>query len=362
MLFVLHKMLAYDLMQASFHLLQVLAMTDENYHAKGGAARARSLTPEQRSEIAKKAAKARWEDDSPVATHEGVFSIGNTEIFAAVLPDGSRIISQAALLRAIGRSRSPKAGTGILNTVDKLPFFLQAKALGPFIDNELIESTTPVFFKTENGKKSVGYKAEALPAVAETYLRMRDGYHEVGKAVPKSLQHIVKASDLITRGLAQVGIVALIDEATGYRQQLEHQELQRILDKWMTGYARKWAKTFPDQFWEKLLRVKGFETYIGHPRPQFVGHWVNDIVYKRLAPGVHKKVKDLNPSKNGTRKHKHHQFLSEDHGVPELKEHIMRAMTLFDVVLATGQDLELLLDKVMPRYGDSLQLDLDHRD
>jgi hypothetical protein len=339
----------------------MLAMSDDNYHSKGGEARARSLTPQQRSEIAKNAAKARWEDASPVATHEGVFAIGDTEIFAAVLPDGSRIISQAALLRAIGRSRSPKAGTGILKTVDKLPFFLQAKALSPFIDNDLIESTKPVFFKTESGKKSVGYKAEALPAVAETYLRMRDGYHESGSVVPKTLQHIVKACDLVTRGLAQVGIVALIDEATGYRQQLENKELQRILDKWMTGYARKWAKTFPDLFWEKLLRVKGYESYIGHPRPQFVGHWVNDIVYKRLAPGVHSKVKDLNPRKDGARKHKHHQFLSEDHGVPELKEHILRAMTLFDVSIATGHNIELLLDKVMPRYGDSLQLDLDER-
>jgi len=333
-------------------------MKDDNYHSKGGTARANSLTPEQRKEIARKAALARWEDDSPTATHEGSFTIGSTEINAAVLPDGSRVISQAAFLRAIGRSRSPKAGTGVFSTVDSKPFFLQARALDPFIDNELLESTKPVFFKTDKGKKAVGYKAEALPAVAETDLRLRDHYYSLNRSVPKSVAHIVRACDLVTRALAQVGIVALIDEATGYRQQLEHRELQKILDKWMTGYARKWAKTFPDEFWEKLLRVKGQESYIGHPKPQFVGHWVNDIVYKRLAPGVLSKVRELNPKKNGGRKYKHHQFLSEDHGVPELKEHLMKAMTLFDVALATGQDLDLLLDKVLPRYGDSLMLDL----
>ncbi len=96
----------------------------ESKQTKGGKARAKALSPERRSEIAEKAAEARWSSDAPRALCEGPVSIGPSTIEAAVLPGGTRVLSQADFLRSIGRSRSPKAGTGILSTVDDLPFFL----------------------------------------------------------------------------------------------------------------------------------------------------------------------------------------------------------------------------------------------
>jgi hypothetical protein len=41
--------------------------------------------------------------------------------------------------------QSRKAGTGVLSTVDGLPFFLLADALKPYISEELRMSTTPIF-------------------------------------------------------------------------------------------------------------------------------------------------------------------------------------------------------------------------
>ena len=120
--------------------------------AKGGKARAEVLSPEKRREIAKKAAQSRWDGNLEIATHEGEFSIGNSKISCANLPNKKRIITQAAFLRALGRSRSPKAGTGVLKTVDDLPFFLQAEALKPFIIEELYTSTKPIFYKSKSGK------------------------------------------------------------------------------------------------------------------------------------------------------------------------------------------------------------------
>lgn len=137
----------------------------ENPKAKGGYARAESLSPEERSEIARKAAMARWSENMEKATHDGKLKIGNKTIMAAVLPDGQRLLSQGTFLRAIGRSRTPKAGTGGLTTVDGLPFFLQAEQLKPFISDELRMSTTPVHFRLKSGQKSIGYKAESLPMV-----------------------------------------------------------------------------------------------------------------------------------------------------------------------------------------------------
>ena len=341
----------------------IMGEADEIEHegkAAGGHARMNALSPEERKEMARKAAEARWEGDAPTALYEGTFNIGNTEVSAAVLADGTRIITQATFLRALGRSRSPKAGTGVLSSVDGLPFFLQADALKPFINNELVASTKPVFYRYKSGKKAVGYRAHLLPEVAEVYLRLRDHHVDAGKPVPKMFREIISACDLLTRALAQVGIAGLVDEATGYQQVREHDALQKILDKWLNGYAQRWAKTFPDLFWEKLLRAKGYESYIGLRRPQFVGHWVNDVVYARLAPGILKKVRDLNPKiKDGGRKHKHFQFLTDDHGIPELREHLTKIMTIADISAATSQDFNLLMDKVLPRYGDTIEMPLD---
>jgi len=334
--------------------------SDISGKAVGGHARANALTAEERSEIAKKAAAARWAEGSPTALYEGSFKIGNKEISAAVLADGTRLITQSTFLLALGRSRTPKAGTGVMCNVAGLPFFLQAEVLRPFIDRQLMESTRPVFYRYKSGRKAVGYKASLLPEVAEVYLRFRDHHVEIGKPVPKTFRDIIAACDLLTRALAQVGIAGLVDEATGYQRVREHDALQKILDQWLNGYAQKWAKTFPDIFWEKLLRAKGYESYIGLRRPQFVGHWVNDVVYSRLAPGILKKVRELNPKdREGARKYKHFQFLTDDHGIPELREHLTKVMTLADVSIATGQDFDRLLNQVLQKYGDTIEMPLE---
>src|SRR4051812_26837428 len=117
-----------------------------NPKAKGGHARALALSKKERQESARLAAMARWSADLPRATHEAPVRIGGAEIMAAVLPDGTRLLSQGTFLRALGRSRTPKAGTGGFSTVDALPFFLQADQLSPFITEELRLSTNSIIF------------------------------------------------------------------------------------------------------------------------------------------------------------------------------------------------------------------------
>jgi hypothetical protein len=142
--------------------------------AKGGVARAASLTGEERRQIARKAAATRWSKDMPYATHEGPVKIGDVVIPAANLSDGTRVLSQGQFLQAIGRSRSPKAGTGVYTVVDELPFFLQATTLKPFISDELLQSTKPIFYRTKSGSQAVGYDALLLPRVCNVYLDYRN--------------------------------------------------------------------------------------------------------------------------------------------------------------------------------------------
>ena len=79
-------------------------MTEESPQAAGGNARRDALTPEQRKDIARKAADARWGAEVPQASHDGVVKIGNKEMYAAVLPNGKRLLSQGQFLQALGRS------------------------------------------------------------------------------------------------------------------------------------------------------------------------------------------------------------------------------------------------------------------
>src|SRR5437870_3664560 len=140
---------------------------------KGGEARAAKLSTEQKKNIARRAADARWGADLPQASHDGPLPIGDAVLTAAVLPNGKRLLSQGTLLEAIGRSPRPKAGTGVM-AVDGLPSFLQAEVLKPFITEELMQSTTPIVFKLRNGSRTAGYDAMLLPMVCEVYLKFRD--------------------------------------------------------------------------------------------------------------------------------------------------------------------------------------------
>lgn len=327
---------------------------EENKKARGGHARARALSPSRRKEIASIAATSRWNIDVPQAEYEGDFDIApNRTLSAAVLPNGKRLLVQATFLRTIGRSRSPKAGTGVLSTVDGLPFFLQAETLKPYISEELMQSTTPIFFVTKSGKRMVGYDAELLPMVAEVYLKMRDDLLEKKKPIPGQYLHIIKACDVVMRGLARVGIIALIDEATGYQDVRDRLALQAILDKFMRKEFAAWAKRFPVEFYKEIFRLRGWEWRgMKVNPPQIVAKYTNDIVYTRLTPGLLEELERKNPkNEKGHRRVKHHQWLTEDVGHPALAQHLYAVIGLMRIADDKGWDqFKTMLDRAYPRY------------
>ena len=51
---------------------------------------------------------------------------------------------------------------------------------------------------------------------------------------------------------AKVGLIALIDEATGYQYERETDALQIKLRTFIAAELREWEKTFPDELWEDL--------------------------------------------------------------------------------------------------------------
>lgn len=334
-------------------------MSDEvTGRAKGGVARAAKLSKEEKRKIAKKAADARWSKDLPKATHEGRVRIGDAEIPAANLTDGRRVLSQGQFLRAIGRSSTPKAGTGALATLDELPSFLQAKALEPFISNELRESTKPIFYLDKSGNRAVGYDALILPMVCNVYLDYRNAELVTNKRVPARYMHIIDACDMLSRGLQRLGIIGLVDEATGFQATRDKEALQEILDRFLRKELATWAKRFPDEFYEHIFRLRGWEWKgRGKNPPQVVASYTKDIVYARLAPNILEELERRNPIEKGRRKGAHHQWLTDDVGHPALAQHLHAVITLMRVSKNWAQ-FKLMLDLAHPKRGDTLQLPL----
>lgn len=323
----------------------------------GGIARAKKMNKKQLSEQGKRAASARWakEKGVPQATHSGELQIGDIVIECHVLEDGTRVLTQQGLYKSLGRAGNPKTNAETRG-ISNLPVFLQGKSLQPFINEDVKALSDPVKFRIAQGGQALGFKADLLPHICNICLDARDA-----GALHYSQNTMAERCKILSRGLAVVGITALVDEATGYQEVRDRLALQKILDRYLTDEWAKWTKTFPDEFYRNLFRLKGIEyPPASGKKPSYVGHWTNDIVYSRLAPGVLKELRKKNPrNESGNRSRRHHQHLTRDYGHPVLQEHLSNVIFLMKGCSTWG-DFKTRLDAAKAKFGDTMQLPLDN--
>ena len=222
----------------------------------GGDARAKALSAEQRTEISKRAALSRWSKDVPKATHEGQLKIGDRIIECAVLEGGIRVLSEREVTKALGGKRGGSHWKRIKQNPDgaDLPVYLSANNLKPFISEELSLALKPILYVPKTGGALAhGLRAETLPKVCNVFLAARDvdGLH------PSQFKIAVEA-DTLVRGLAEVGIIALVDEATGFQRDRAKDALAKILEEFIGKDLRKWTSTFPIEFYEQIFRLRGW--------------------------------------------------------------------------------------------------------
>ena len=328
---------------------------DNSPQSLGGQARAKALSKERRSEIARKSASTRWEQAKglPVATHgspDRPLRIGNVEIPCFVLEDGRRVLIQTGVINALGMSHGGSYSKG----GDRLARFAGQNRLSSFISNDLIERTAnPIRFRTARGGLAYGYEATILADLCEVVLAAR----EAG-VLQKQQQHIVQQCEYLIRGFARVGIIALVDEATGYQEERDRDELHKILEAYLSEERLAWAKRFPDEFYKHIYRLKGWKwPPVSRAKPPVLGHITNDIVYDRLPPGVLSELKRRNPvhEKTKRRKWKHHQFLSTDLGQPDLRDHLLQAIAILRIS-KSWEAFKRNLEDAFPRPGAQLEL------
>jgi hypothetical protein len=325
--------------------------------AKGGIARQASLTPEQRSANARKAALARKELASlPKATHGSAdhpLRLGDVEIPCYVLEDGTRVLSQRGMVAGLGMTYGSGQGGA-----DRLTGFAGGKAISSFINKEMMALiTNPIKFRhSSGGGVAFGYPATLLVDICDAVLAARRA-----GALQKQQEHIAHQAELLVRGFARVGIIALVDEATGYQKDRAKDALAKILEAYVAKEIQPWVKTFDSDFYEHMFRLRGLEYPPEKPsfRPQYFGVLTNDIVYRRLAPGVLAALKEENSK--GEKKGKLHQHLTAGFGRQNLVKHLGKVVALMQVS-DDWPDFMRKLNTVVPRYGDTIELALEEPD
>jgi hypothetical protein len=324
--------------------------------SKGGIARAAKLSDEQRKTIAKNAAVARWSEDVLKAicgTPDHPLKIGDIEIPCYVLEDGKRVLHQRGMVRALGMGRGGSSeGRG-----DRLAKFCAQTRLSKFVTEHLLQVTKdPIKFRAPNGSIAYGYEATILADICDAVLAARkEGF------LQKQQLHIAEQCEILVRGFARVGIIALVDEATGYQEIRAKNALSKILEAFIAKELQPWVKTFPDDYYREIFRLRGLQYPTDSiKRPQYFGILTNDIVYKRLAPGVLDELKRITPQdENGRPRYRYFRHLTSNIGYPKLREHLGSIVTIMKLS-DEWQEFMDKINRIHPRYDSQLPLLLQY--
>jgi len=321
--------------------------------AKGGVARAASLTPEKRKEISQKALQAKADAALlPRVTHGSAdhpLKIGDIEIPCYVIEGERRVLSLTGLVGGLGMKFGSGAGSG----ADRLTAFTGGKGISPFISDDLSDLiTNPIKFRTPNGNLAYGYDAQILAELCDAVLAARKA-----KALQKQQLHIAVRCETLMRGFARVGIIALVDETTGYQKDRAKDSLAKILEAFIAKELRPWVLTFENDYYQELFRLRGLSFPTDSvQKPQYFGILTNDIVYKRLAPGVLEELKKVvEKNAKGRPKNKLFQRLTENIGYKKLREHLIKVTTIMQLSV-DYKDFILKLDRLHPRYDRNMLL------
>lgn len=248
--------------------------------------------------------------------------IGDIAIPCFVLENEKRVITQRGLFRALGMSVGSSGGRG----GDRLVKFMEQSRFNEFSSNELRMMTSiPIKFKGATGSISFGYEATILVDICDMVIQA----NKAGVLLQSQL-HIAERAETLFRGFAKTGIIALVDEATGYQYVRDKNALYKILEAYISPELLPWSKRFPDEFYKELFRLNNWSyNPVSVRRPGVIGSWTNKIIYERLPDGVLEELKRKTPkSEAGNRTARYFQSLTQDIGNPHLEKQILQVIPI----------------------------------
>ena len=256
--------------------------------------------------------------------HEGEITLGEVIIPCYVLEGGIRVLSGSAMQNALHLQDDSENKSGT-----RLARYLEQKSLEPFIYKDKKHGHYEPLICYRGDQKVNGYEATILADICDAFLEARKHIN-----LSSRQKIIADQCEILIRGFARVGIIALIDEATGYQYDRERFELQKILSAYISDEILKWQLTFTDEFYKEVYRLWGLPfipKYIKN-KPSFIGKLTSKYVYDMLPKGVVEKIKEqTGKTEKGNWKYKWHQSLTPEVGKEHLKKQIIQVTTLMSV-------------------------------
>ena len=290
--------------------------------SKGGLARAARLSPAERQKIAREAVQARWAKtgklfkppepeagELPLSLFRGALKIGELEVECHVLNDLRRVLTQREVIRVITAGRES----------GNIQRYLDAN---PLIDRRFVLGETIQFRQPGTQYVANGFEGTLLVDLCTKYLEAAD----LG-LLKKNQLHLARQSEIVVRACAKVGIVALIDEATGYQKVRARQALQIKLQAFIADDMQEWAKMFPDEFWFELARLENVK-YSPRNRPLRWGRYVMIFVYDAIDSDVGRELRRKNPDPHFL--NNHHQWLKK-YGRQKVNDQIQRVIAVMNL-------------------------------
>ncbi len=250
--------------------------------------------------------------------------LGKLEIPCYVLEDGTRVFSGRGIQNAIGAN--PNSSGTWLNK------FVNGSLISNYLAPGVLDKfNNPIKFNrpSAGGSQSATYGYEAT-----ILIDFCDAIIEANKSRENIPENIIANAEIIIRSVAKVGIIALVDEATGYQHERENNELQKILKAYISEELLPWQKKFPDIYYKEFFRLNGWDYTVNgiKKRPGVIGKWTNTLIYDQLPKGILDELKKKTPVSNtGNKTARYHQFLTLDVGEPNLNNQINQIVTLFQL-------------------------------
>lgn len=241
----------------------------------------------------------------PKATHTGSLFEGRLDCY--VLDDERRVISANGTVRALTAGAVERGD--LSRYINGLPSRFAELASRP-----KIEVTRP------EGGTAHCYEATFLADLCQAYV------DALGAGELRASQtHLGVNAARLLGAFAKVGIIALVDEATGYQSQREASALSFAFRAILLESACQWDLMWPPDFVAAICRLHG-ETWSGGAHPAYLASTYDKLYHLVLGDAVCAELKLRNPEpKFGTN---HHQWLT-----PEAREVVRRQIPILTAVI-----------------------------
>jgi len=238
----------------------------------------------------------------PEAKWMGHLVIGDAQLPVYVLDDGRRVISRTGATGVLTQNK----GGGNLES------YLGVEALKDYVPSNPVG----IEFAIQGvvNKTVMGFQAETFLDICRSYVKAL----AAGALKTQRQTEIATNCSLFLAACANVGLIALIDEATGYQYARADDALQVKLRAYLEKEMRPWEKTFPDELWVEFGRLTNWKGSVTQ-RPKYWGKLVMELVYEYLDEDVAVWLKNNAPAPKGNMSY--HRWLTSQYGLRKLMEH-----------------------------------------